>query len=74
MRYYALTYQDHTTLVVKSEATLTGVLAKLTTASGISSPSGAIYNPKVFLTLSWITDPDKRQKLVAQVLDQALIG
>lgn len=74
MRFYALTYPNHTTLVVKSDEAIGGVLSMLHKAKGISAMGGAIYNPQLFLTLSWITDPDKRQQLVAQELNKVLIG
>ena len=74
MKFYAVEYPNHTTLLVKTPAGLEDVLQALVNGIGLKVIGGGIYNPKSFLTLREVTAPDKRQKLVAQELSKVLIG
>lgn len=73
MNYYALTYPNHTTLILKAPVTIDDVVSMLSTNNGLRAPSGAIYNTKTFLTLTHILEPDKRQLLVAQEIIKVLL-
>lgn len=74
MKFYALEYPNHTTLLVKTPAGVEDVLHALMNHNGIKVIGGGIYNPKSFITLREVSTPDKRQKLLAQELAKVLIG
>lgn len=74
MKFFALEYPNHTTLLVKSEFKLERVLIEIVNATGVKSYGGAIYNPQSFLSLREITTPDKRQQMIAQELSKVLVG
>jgi hypothetical protein len=73
MKYFAIEYPNHTTLLVKDEHKLERVLIELLNASGLRW-HGTIYNPQSFLSLREVDSPDDRQKLIAKELTKVLIG
>lgn len=73
MKYFAIEYPNHTTLLVKDEHKLESVFYSLINARGIRW-HGSIYNIQSFLSLREIGTPDDRQKLIAKELSQVLIG
>ncbi len=74
MKYFAIEFANHTTLLVKADRTKESIIRLLSERIGIVSINGDIYNPKSFLKVSFIPEPDTRQQLVAIALDNALIG
>ncbi len=74
MKYYELTYPNHTTLLLKSPESIGYVLVELVNHSGLKYINGAIYNPLTFLTLNEIDNPSTGVKHLAQELSQVLIG
>ncbi len=74
MKYYELTYPNHTTLMLKSVLPIEEVLRGLSKAGGVVHQSGVVYNPQAFLTLTQTEEPSDRLKLLAQSLDEALLG
>ena len=72
MKFYALTFANHTTLIMKSDLSLVPALKLILASIGLSW-HGVIYNPESFLTLSPIHIADENQKRVAQDLYNCLI-
>ncbi len=73
MNHFAIEYPNHTTLLVKSVYGLKEVAFRLSQSRGIFYV-GVIYNPKAFLVLRAIHNPDERQQLRSLSLNDILIG
>lgn len=79
MKYFEVTFPNHTTLVLYSKiegshnSVMSVILETLLRSNGLKAISGAIYNPRQFLSVNPISSPDKRQKLLARELKEVLL-
>ena len=73
MKYYEIQFPNLSTLYFTSKETIFIILDSLGDIGGLTGPSGAIHNPKSFLTLREVLEPDERQKRVARDFAESIV-
>lgn len=72
--YYEILFPDQLTLVVKTGESYKVLVQDLSTAIGLKSASGAIYNPKQYVRIRHIEEPGTWHKHVARPLRDILMA
>lgn len=72
--YFGINFPNHITLVVKTKMPIEKVAETVRFGNnGLRGPSGAIYNPTSYLSISVIS-PDDRTMMMARDLDEVVIA